>query len=164
MQGTIAFLLLFLFLVVPFGWFVNPPSSGSAVRLFAPTSQVECGPSCLRVLVDHCGWPAKCGCVPEPICRHPSGWSLQDLADSAVSMGWSAEGTAGNWSEVRRSVGDTNHAVILHVDGNHFVLASSASGAGLVLFDPAVGELVEIEELPPRYRWDGVMLKLCRSN
>jgi len=78
-------------------------------------------------------------------------------------MGWSAQGAAGTWSEVRRSVGDMNHAVILHVDGNHFVLVSFASEAGLVLFDPAVGELMAIEELPPRYRWNGLMLKLSRS-
>lgn len=163
MQSTIAVLLLFLVLVVPFGLLKNPPSSGSVVRPFALTTKVECGPSCLWVLVDHCGWPAKSGCVPEPVCSHPSGWSLQDLADSAVSMGWSAQGAAGTWSEVRRSVGDMNHAVVLHVDGNHFVLVSFASSAGLVLFDPAVGELMAIEELPPRYRWNGLMLKLSRS-
>ena len=121
----------------------------------------DCGPLCLQFLVDRCGWPNPYWQIPEPYCRHPSGWSLLELSNSATAMGWSARGGIVNWQAVRCLASLSKHAIILHVNENHFVLIFREASGKIFFFDPATTEVIRSDTLPTHYKWNGVALTLC---
>jgi hypothetical protein len=124
----------------------------------------ECGPACIDFLVQALGWRNRWQEIPEPFCHHPCGWSLRELSDAVTAMGWASVREQGDWQDVRRCIDRRDRAAILHVNGGHFLLVFGGPLGDLSLFDPATGEVVAIASLPPRYRWDGVMLRVQSAN
>jgi len=142
------------------------PASGAADEVETLASingdGADCGPACLYLLCKLAGRPSTLSALREQTKMCPLGRSMLDLKNAAVSMGFHAEARNGTWAVLRRCVVPKQSFAVLHVNGDHFVVAAaSPDGSAVRIADPARGVRDFDEEgFRREFKWEGNMLLL----
>jgi len=89
--------------------------------------------------------------------------SMLELKQAAQRLGLEVEAWRGDWGFLQRRLRATSGSAILHVNGDHYVVACASPGQGRIpIADPGRGirEFHE-ETFLATYRWQGDMLLLA---
>jgi ABC-type bacteriocin/lantibiotic exporter with double-glycine peptidase domain len=92
----------------------------------------------------------------------PQGTSMLDLKNVAASIGFRAEARQGSWGVLRGCLERTNSFAVLHVNGDHFVVAAASPDRSVTrICDPARGVRdLDEEGFRREFSWEGNMLVL----
>lgn len=118
-------------------------------------SEMDCGPTCLSMICKYYGAAVPINHIKSNMQLSRSGTSLQDLMESAQSLGFEAEGirvTLANLSGIQLPA-------IAHWKGNHYIVVYQVTKEFVYVADPAIGiEKLTLEQFAEH--WKGMLLTL----
>jgi ABC-type bacteriocin/lantibiotic exporter with double-glycine peptidase domain len=135
----------------------------SARRPVATTEDAgDCGPACLYLVCRLAGRPSSLSAMRERMKTSPQGASMLDVKNAATSMGFHAEARSGSWGVLRGYLARTRSFAVLHVNRDHFVVATASPDTSLTrICDPARGVRdFDQEGFRDEFSWEGNMLVL----
>ncbi|HEX7379260.1 MAG TPA: cysteine peptidase family C39 domain-containing protein [Pirellulales bacterium] len=136
-------------------------------RTPTPIQSTDCGPACLYVVCAKLGKPEALDALRSMCATDATGTTMLALKQAALRLGYDARAFNGDFDILRCALEPAGIAVILHVRGSHFVVATltrdGERGAVLVT-DPAAGVFQGDEPfLRDDLRWTGDMLVIRKS-
>lgn len=111
------------------------------LQLYHQQNQMECGPTCLRMVTTHYGRSFSLQKLRSLSGFSKDGVSLLGIAEAAESVGFRATGVKINLSQLKEAV----LPVILHWGQNHFVVLYKIKKGIYTVADPAKG-IIKYEE------------------
>ncbi|NHN34760.1 cyclic nucleotide-binding domain-containing protein [Paenibacillus sp. S3N08] len=119
-------------------------------------SEMDCGPTCLTMIARHYGMNAGVNRMRERCNVGTEGTSMLMLVKTAESLGFQAQGIKATPAILRELSGP----LILHWEGNHYIVVYEIRDDELVIVDPAIGY---VETVPLPYvleHWTGFVVTL----
>jgi ATP-binding cassette subfamily B protein RaxB len=106
------------------------------VPLILQTEAAECGLACLAMVASAHGLTMDLAAVRAKLSVSLKGMNMAQLIECAQALDLAGRPVRLELHELK----DLQFPCILHWDMNHFVVLKTATGAGAVVLDPAVGE------------------------
>ncbi|WP_349655070.1 cysteine peptidase family C39 domain-containing protein [Paenibacillus sp. G2S3] len=118
-------------------------------------SEMDCGPTCISMICKYYGAAVPINYIKSNMQLSRSGTSLQDLQESARSLGFEAEGIRGTLANLT----DIQLPAIAHWKGNHYIVVYRVTKKHVYVADPAIGvEKLTHEQFAEH--WKGMLLTL----
>lgn len=119
-------------------------------------SEMDCGPTCLSMVCKYYSVSVPINYIKSNMQLSRSGTSLQEMMDSAQSLGFEAEGIRVHLA----NLSDIQLPAIAHWKGNHYIVVYQVTKEHIYVADPAIGvEKLTHEQFAQH--WKGMLLTLA---
>lgn len=120
----------------------SPPPRDDISALFRQQEQQSCGAAALAFALTYLGAEVYEEAILAKTPRvDPNGYSMQELARIATDRGFMASGWAAHLADMKQLGGGVAIALL---EVGHFVVVLSVTDTGVLLFDPALAQTVEV--------------------
>ncbi len=121
------------------------------MNIFLQPDQMDCGPTCLRIIAKHYGRSISLTKLRKLSATTREGSSLKNIADSAENIGFRTLGVKINYNQLKN---DASLPAILHWNQEHFVVVYKVKKDKVWIADPAHG-LIKLTKQEFLKNWIG---------